>query len=200
MSVNPATLTPGQLRILKAVALLLEDPNNKITISQIAKEIHVTDGAIYRHYRSKDDIFEAILGYMEANLITPLNAVQQQSSDTYRRLEGVFSKYIEFFEGHPGLSRMMLGHGATEAPSVADRVKLLNAKLRSQVSQILKFGQAQGVLRAGISPEQATELFYGLIVSAAMTQAYELPQLSVDARWKVFASAVFKGKGDSSNA
>jgi AcrR family transcriptional regulator len=191
MPVHPASLTSGQLKILKAVAVLLEDPSRKITINRLAKEIHVTDGAIYRHYRSKDDIFEAILGYMEANLLTPLNAAQKQSTDTYRRLENVFNSYMEFLDGHPGLARMLLGHGATEAPNVAERIKLLNAKLRAQVAQILKFGQAQGVLRPGVSPEQGTELFYGLVVGTAMAQAYTMPQVEQEARWQVFAKATF---------
>lgn len=194
MPINPAHLTQGQLKILQAVAVLLENPNSKITISRIAKEIHVTDGAIYRHYRSKDDIFEAILGYMEANLITPLNAVQKQSTDTYKRLEVVFNKYMEFLEGHPGLSRLLLGNCATEAPLVAERVKILNAKLRSQIAQILKFGQAQGVLKKGITPEQGTELFYGLIVAASMAQAYSLPQLDAEQRWDIFSKAIFARK------
>ncbi|MDD9911538.1 MAG: TetR family transcriptional regulator [Alphaproteobacteria bacterium] len=192
MSVNPAKLTTGQLKILQAVATLLENPSQKITINRLAKEIHVTDGAIYRHYRSKDDIFEALLGYMEANLLTPLNVVQKQSSDTYRRLEIVFGNYMEFLSGHPGLARLLLGHGATEALGVGERIKLLNSKLRAQVAQILKFGQAQGVLKENVKPEQATELFYGLIVAAAMAQAYDMPQVGMESRWQVFSQAVFK--------
>lgn len=50
-------LTPGQLRILKAVVALLENPSNKITVQRIAQEIHVTDGAIYRHYKSQRRYF-----------------------------------------------------------------------------------------------------------------------------------------------
>ena len=53
-------LSQGQLRILKAVASLLENPAHKITVQRIAQEIHVTDGAIYRHYKSKDDIFQTM--------------------------------------------------------------------------------------------------------------------------------------------
>ena len=39
-------MTDGKLRILRAVSTLLEDPSSKITISKIAKTVHVTDAAI----------------------------------------------------------------------------------------------------------------------------------------------------------
>ncbi len=184
-------LTSGQLRILKAVATLLENPANKITINTISREVHVTEGAIYRHYKSKEEIFESLISYMESNLIAPLNVVQKQSTDTEKRLHTIFNQYMEFLEGHPGLARLMLGHGADTAPNLAERVMLLNAKMRSQISQILKFGQAQGMLAKGLSPEQGTELFYGFIVGAAMGQAYSFPQIGADARWNVFSYTVF---------
>lgn len=185
-------MTDGQLRILKAVATLLEDASNKITISQIAREVHVTDGAIYRHYRSKEEIFEALMGYMEANLLTPLNDVQKESSDTKRRLNAIFSHYMEFLEGHPGLARLLLGHGATEATQLPERVKLLNAKIRAQVAQMLKFGDAQGVLRIGVTPEQAAELFYGLLMGTAMAYTHGFTQLATETKWSAYAHAAFK--------
>lgn len=187
-----SNMSDGQLRILKAVATLLEDASQKITISQIAREVHVTDGAIYRHYRSKEEIFEALMGYMEANLLAPLNDVQKQSSDTKRRLETVFNQFMQFLEGHPGLARLMLGHGATEATQLPERVKLLNAKIRAQLSQILKFGDAQGVLKVGSTPEQAAELLYGLIMGTAMAYTHDFTQLATSTKWDAFARAVFK--------
>ncbi|MFZ2620430.1 MAG: TetR family transcriptional regulator [Alphaproteobacteria bacterium] len=191
MSINPARMTPGQLKILKAMATLLENPSKKLTVNQLAKEIHVTEGAIYRHYRSKEAIFDALATYMEANLLTPLNAAQSATMDTYQRLNTVFLAYMEFLEGHPGLARLLLGHSGHEAANMAERIKLLNAKLRAQVAQILKFGQAQGVLKNSLTPEQGTELFYGLVIGVAMAQAFALPQIGRDARWAIFATAVF---------
>lgn len=193
-------MTDGQLRILKAVATLLENPANKITVQRIATEIHVTDGAIYRHYRSKDDIFEAIAGYMESNLLTPLNLAQQASTNTAKRLEMVFEQHMAFLEGHPGLARLMMGGGSTESIPLAERLKLLNAKVRAQVAQILKMGEAQNALAADVSPEQATEVFYGLLVATAMALSFGLPQVPGVQKWKVFASACLRGGADSAGA
>ncbi|NBX86762.1 MAG: TetR family transcriptional regulator [Proteobacteria bacterium] len=185
-------MTAGQLRILKAVATLLENPANKITVQRIAQEIHVTDGAIYRHYKSKDEIFEAIAAYMESNILGPLNVVPKQTDVTAKRLELVFEQHMAFLEGHPGLARLFLGGGSTEATPMAERLKLLSAKVRAQLAQLLKFGEAQGALVSGMTPEQAVEMLYGFLVGTAVCYSFGLPQVPANQKWKVFATACLK--------
>ena len=192
-------LSQGQLRILKAVATLLENPANRITVQRIAQEIHVTDGAIYRHYKSKDEIFDSIASYMEANLLGPLNRAQGQFSDagpqqTAKRLELVFEQYMAFLEGHPGLARLMLGGGSTEAAPMAERLKMLNAKMRAQIAQILKFGEPVNALARGVTAEQATEVYYGLLVATAISYAFGLPQVPAAQKWAVFVHACLRGE------
>lgn len=186
-------MSQGQLRILKAVAALLENPATKITVQRIAQEIHVTDGAIYRHYKSKDDIFESIASYMESNLLGPLNRVQQGAEPLPRKLETVFEQHMAFLEGHPGLARMLLGGGTTEAAPMAERIKLLNAKVRAQVAQMLKVGEVQGALVREVSPEQATEMYFGLLAGTAVAYSFNLPQVPATAKWKLFAGACLMG-------
>lgn len=193
-------MTAGQLKILKAVATLLENPANRITVQRIAQEIHVTDGAIYRHYASKDEIFEAIAGYMEANLLGPLNAVPKQVESTPKRLQLVFEQHLAFLEGHPGLARLMLGGGASEAAPMAERLKLLNAKVRAQVAQLLKMGEAAGDLLPDISPEQAAELYFGLLTGTAVNFSFGLPQISATQKWQLLAAACLKGGVNATSA
>ncbi len=187
------------MKILKAVATLLEDPTTKITINRIAAQVSVTEAAIYRHYRSKEDIFSALMLYMDANFIAPINAVQQQTQDTHTRLKSLFDVYMEFLEGHPGLSRLLLGHGNTEATGVADKAKLLNAKIRAQVALLLKYGMANGTWQSTLTPEQGAELFYSLIVATAMEQTFSLPQLSNDERWDIVATSIFGHKVEAAS-
>ena len=185
-------MTPGQLRILQAVARLLENPANKITVQRIAQEIHVTDGAIYRHYKSKDDIFDAIASYMETNLLGPLNTAHQKEEQIGRRLAYVFEQHLTFVEGHPGLARLMVGGGSTEAMPLAERIKLLNGKLRAQVAQMFKLAEAQDKLLGGMSAELAAELFYGLVTGASVAHAFGLPQVGGAAKWGVLERSCLK--------
>jgi TetR/AcrR family transcriptional regulator len=186
-------MSAGQLRILKAVATLLENPANRITVQKIAEAIHVTDGAIYRHYASKDEIFEAIASYMEANLLGPLNAAGKVTENHAKRLELVFDQHLAFLEGHPGLARLMLGGGSTEAAPMAERLKMLNAKVRAQVAQLFKMAEAQGVVLPDVTAEAAMELYFGLMVGSAVSFSFSLPQVGTAAKWQLLAKSTLKG-------
>jgi len=187
--VDIQSLSPGKLRILQAVASLLEDPSSKITISRLAAKISVTEAAIYRHYKSKDEIFAALFDYMESHFLTPLNYVQKESTSTDKRLQFIFKQYMEFFHGHPGLARLMLGQGSNEASGISEKVQILNAKIRGQIALIIKWGEAKGHVKSGLMPEAVADLFYGLIVAAAMSEVFNLPQLTVETRWQNFEAA-----------
>jgi TetR/AcrR family transcriptional regulator len=181
-------MSPGKLKILKAVSTLLEDPSVKVTICRIADEVHVTEAAIYRHYRSKEEIFTSIITYMEENLLTGLEEITARQD--IAALETLFTHYMDFFEGHPGLARLFLGHGATEATGISERIKLLSAKMRSHVAQFLRTNQ--NMLHSHMTPEQGVELFYGLVASAAMSITYGFPQIDMEDRWEVYAQSTFK--------
>lgn len=183
-------LSPGKLKILQAVATLLENPSEKVTISKIADVVGVTDAAIYRHYSSKEDIFNALYMYMESNFLGPLNTVQESDSPSRERLSVVFDKFLDFFYGHPGLARLFLGHGSSGFPGAPEKIKLLHAKVRAQLSQLLRYGQAKGEL-GPLEPEQAVEIFFGLIASAALAQVYGFAQIDQTQRWQAFEHAVF---------
>lgn len=51
--------------LLTALRLFAKDGYEAVSVSDIARELDVTKGALYRHYRSKRDIFESILERME---------------------------------------------------------------------------------------------------------------------------------------
>ena len=51
--------------LLTALTLFATDGYEAVSVSDIARELGITKGALYRHYGSKRDIFESILRRME---------------------------------------------------------------------------------------------------------------------------------------
>ena len=48
-----------------ALHLFARDGYEAVSVSQIAGELDMTKGALYRHYKSKRDIFDCIVEWME---------------------------------------------------------------------------------------------------------------------------------------
>ena len=51
--------------LIVALHLFARDGYEAVSVSQIAGELDITKGALYRHYKSKRDIFDCIVGRME---------------------------------------------------------------------------------------------------------------------------------------
>lgn len=192
MSQVAEQMSEGKLKILKATADLLEEPGQRLTVNRIARQVSVTDAAIYRHYRSKEDIFSALMNYMEANFLTPLGHAQQKDVLTRSEVEAICRQHMDFLIGHPGLARMLLGQANTEASGVSDKVKLLNAKIRSQFAQLLKWGQMKKHFVLKLRPELAADFIYGQLLAVAMACVFDLPAIDDDMRLDMIMQTVFE--------
>ena len=51
--------------LLEALRLFARDGYEAVSVSEIADRLGITKGALYRHYKSKRDIFDCILARME---------------------------------------------------------------------------------------------------------------------------------------
>ena len=183
-------MSPGKMKILKAVTILLEDPNQKITVGRIARHLSVTDAALYRHYSSKEDIFRDLYDYTESHLMSPLDKAQRDVQvNLIKRLHGIFEAHTEFLGSHPGLSRLLLGQANTETIGISEKVALLHAKIRSQLSLLIKRALADQSTHFELQADELADIFYSMMISAALATTFDLPQLPWESRWQAFEKA-----------
>lgn len=188
----PLQLSNGKMKILKAVTFLLEDPSHKITVGRIAGHLSVTDAALYRHYKSKEDIFKDLYNYTESHLMVPLDAAQRDvGTNLSKRLFNIFSAYAEFLGSHPGLTRLLTGQANTETVGISEKVSLLHAKIRSQLSLMIKRATVDNQNATKLQADALADVFYSMVMSAALATSFDLPQLPWEQRWQAFEMLVF---------
>jgi TetR/AcrR family transcriptional regulator len=51
-------------QILHALMEMLEDPNMRITTAALAKRVGVSEAALYRHFASKAQMFDALIEFV----------------------------------------------------------------------------------------------------------------------------------------
>ena len=64
---------PGERRaqILQALAAMLEQPGGeRITTAALAARLSVSEAALYRHFASKAQMFEALIDFIESSIFT----------------------------------------------------------------------------------------------------------------------------------
>ncbi len=80
-----------------------------ITTAAIAEHMQVTQGALFRHFPSKDAIWEATMGWVAERLLSRIDRAAKGIASPLAAMEAMFMSHVEFVVAHPGVPRMMFG-------------------------------------------------------------------------------------------
>lgn len=146
------------------IELSARDDPAHITTGAIAKHMRVTQGALFRHFPSKDAIWEAVIGWVGERVMQRLDTAAAQADGPLAALEAMFHAHIAFIVEHPGVPRLLMGQLQHARPTPARRlVRSLLFRYRERVEQLLRQAQASGELRHGLDIEAAATQFIGTI-------------------------------------
>ena len=81
--------------------LFAENGFKGTTIAQIAKTSKVTDAAIYRHYKSKQQIFDGIVETFLADYRVLLDQIKERQKSGYCLIENLILDLCGFIDGRP---------------------------------------------------------------------------------------------------
>ncbi|OEF29465.1 nucleoid occlusion factor SlmA [Vibrio rumoiensis] len=127
--------------ILQALAQMLEstDGASRITTAKLAKQVGVSEAALYRHFPSKARMFEGLIEFIEDALLSRINRILAEEKDTLNRIRLVLQLLLAFAERNPGLSRIMSGHALMfENERLRSRINQLFDRIEAQLRQILR--------------------------------------------------------------
>jgi TetR/AcrR family transcriptional regulator len=137
---------PGErrLQILQSLAAMLEQPgSDRITTAALAARLEVSEAALYRHFASKAQMFEALIDYIESSTFTLVNQVQEravaQGLGGAQQVQLIATLTVEFAEKNPGMCRVMVGDALVlEHARLQERMNLYFDKLESSFKQCLR--------------------------------------------------------------
>ena len=103
---------PGErrLQILQTLAAMLQTPTaERITTAALAAKIGVSEAALYRHFASKAQMFEALLEFIEQSCLGLVQQIRQSELTAPQQAQQIVLVLLQFAEKNPGMARVMLG-------------------------------------------------------------------------------------------
>lgn len=96
--------------ILGTLASMLETHVGKpITTANLAKEVGVSEAALYRHFPSKAKMFENLIDYIEDIIMTDINQMFQEETRSIARAYNILAIVFRLVESTPGIARILTG-------------------------------------------------------------------------------------------
>lgn len=152
-----------------ALRLARETSPALITTADIATAIGVTQGAVFKHFPTKDAIWLAAMRWVRGTLLQQLQAAADEAATPLDALAAMFQAHVEFVISHPGVPRFIFHELQQPADSAAKLEvrgvlqgyrKLLLGRLAESIEQQL--------VSPDLDPEAAATSFIGLIQGLVM--------------------------------
>lgn len=151
------------------VNLAAEQNPSDITTTAIAQRMGLTQGALFRHFPTKDAILESVMDWVAESLLTRVNKAAEDATSPMAALEAVFMAHVDFIVEHPGVPRMLFGELQRPGDTLPKQIVLTLIRHYSERLQLLlKAGKTQGELHAQLDIEAASVSFIGAIQGLVM--------------------------------
>ncbi len=179
--------------ILQSLARMLESsPGERITTAGLAREVGVSEAALYRHFPSKARMFEGLIAFIEETLFTRITRILEDEPSAARRCEKILTLVLTFAEKNPGMTRLLTGdalQGETERLRV--RISQLFDRLEAQIKQVLREAQIRENLKCAVSPTVMANLLMasteGRLMQFVRSEFKKQPTEHWDDQWALLS-------------
>ncbi|MFA5515295.1 MAG: TetR/AcrR family transcriptional regulator [Desulfuromonadales bacterium] len=166
------------------VELAGEQNPNEITTSAIAKRMGLTQGALFRHFPTKEAILQAVMEWVAECLLKRVDKAVQTASSPLAQLEAMFFAHVDFVAEHPGVPRILFGELQRSEETPPKRmVQTLIRRYSERLHRLIEQGKIAGEIDPETDAEAAGALFVGTIQGLVMQSllAGDVEQIRRDA-------------------
>jgi TetR/AcrR family transcriptional regulator len=152
-----ARLKPGERRvhILHTLAGMLETPRNeKITTAALAARLGVSEAALYRHFASKAQMFEALIEFIEQSIFGLINQIDAREPNGVLQARAIALMLLGFAAKNPGMTRVLTCEALVgEHERLTERVNQILERTEASLKHALRLGAAAPA--AGVASDGA---------------------------------------------
>jgi AcrR family transcriptional regulator len=169
---SPKQRTVVRQASLVEAALLLAAQRSPadITTADLARAVGISQGAVFKHFASKEAIWLAVLDWVAETLMARLQtAAAGADNAALPALRAVFLAHVDFVMNYPGVPRLIFQELQSPGDSaLKNRVRALMQRYRQLLLTVLQQAKAQQALRPGINLQAAAVLFIGSVQGLVM--------------------------------
>ena len=133
-------------QILQVLAQMLEAPKSqKITTAALAERLEVSEAALYRHFASKAQMYEGLIGFVEETVFGLINKISAEQERGLKQTHAIAAMLLSFAEKNPGMTRVLIGDVlVNEDARLQARINQLHDRLEATLKQSLRLAATQG--------------------------------------------------------
>ncbi|OGS95853.1 MAG: TetR family transcriptional regulator [Gallionellales bacterium RIFCSPLOWO2_02_FULL_57_47] len=152
-----------------AVDLAAEKGVDNVTTQNMADAMKVTQGAIFKHFVTKDDIWVAVMRWVREQLMKVLEKAAAEAADPINAIERMFFAHIAFISKHPAIPRLLFSELLHKKNSkLRDLIQEIISGYEAKIAGLLDAAKQQALAPPDLDSKSAAVLYIGMIQGLVM--------------------------------
>ena len=189
----------GKQRKLEIIEATLDLASNqgvaRVTTQAIADQVGIAHATVFRHFKTRDEIFAAALQHIVQRMMANLKPWIEGSEPVDQRLRGLIEAQYQFFSENRGLPRLLFSDRLCLESSELKRViQQAMSRFTSRIEGMLCEGVEAGLFRNDLVCKEAARyliaLFQGLMMRWSVFDFEFSIEIEGKQVWRFFDSAI----------
>ena len=180
---------------MAALDLIATNGLKGLSMAVLARRVGIVPSAIYRHFRNKDEVLDAVLDHIEGKLLSNVAVVCKEIPDSLDRIKQLLALHIKLIRENQGIPRIIFSEDIYQGlPNRKHKVYKIITSYLKQIGKIIHQGMEEGRIRNDIDPSIISVMFLGIIQPAAILWHMSDGDFDVtkhaERAWKIFKECI----------
>ncbi|MCB9360496.1 MAG: TetR/AcrR family transcriptional regulator [Flavobacteriales bacterium] len=135
----------------------------ELTIKSLAADINLSEAALYRHFKGKNEIMLGLLNYFILGMKERLNVLMQNTNQPSADvLKSIFNNQLNTFMKNPAIISVIFSEGIFQFnKDLANKVSSMMNLMQANIEKVVKKGQEDGDFNTLLSTSSITTIIMG---------------------------------------
>ena len=140
--------------IIKTIAIIAQHGIQEFTTKNLAKNMGISEAAIYRHFQSKNEILSNIIDYLDQISDETLNESNQSQFNSFEKAKNFVLSRFKLFSRQPDLAHIMFNNSIFKNDfDLSCKMFSLMSKHQSYLFNNIKKAKEEGIITADIDKD-----------------------------------------------
>ena len=156
--------------VLTAIEIIDELGIQGLSTREIAKRQEISEGTLFRHFKSKNDIILAVLDYFSKYDEDIFQSVKLKGLKAKEAITFLVDSYITYYENYPAIVSLTQIYGVLlSEPDFADKIKNILLSRKNFLKEVVEAGQQAGEIKSDIESGIVADIIMGAFGNTCMT-------------------------------
>jgi AcrR family transcriptional regulator len=156
--------TDRQIQIMEAATARIDRFGiQELTIKNLAADLNLSEAALYRHFKSKNDILTGILDYFILEMKQRIgDIIGQETSEPQDILRQIFNSQLNSFVQRPSIVSVIFSESIFQFNSeLSQKVSEMMGIMQTSISKLVENGQKNQKINTLINHDALTTIIMG---------------------------------------